>query len=293
VALKISASEKAFDAFNVLVLVSVALSCVYPFVYVLSISFSTAAEASRDGVHLYPRALSLAAYRMVLGNPDIVRGFLNSVVRALLGTFLSVCATCVAAYPLARKELPLRSNFIFFVLFTMLFNGGMVPHYLLIKHMGMLNTMWALVLPMTLSAFSIVIVKNFFQSLPESFAEAARIEGASEFQVLFHVYVPLSKPVLATVALWSLVGHWNSWLDALLYITDDSKQVLQVFLQRIVVESNTALMEAGVTDASIADFTPETIKAATVVITILPIICVYPFLQKYFAKGIMLGGIKE
>ena len=292
-AIKTSIPERVFSVFNIVLLSLVALSCLYPFVYILSISLSSAAEASREGLHLYPREISFAAYEMVLGNSDIINGFINSVMRTAIGTVLSVVATCVAAYPLARKEMPLRSNFIFFIMFTMLFNGGLVPNYLLIKNLGLFNSMWSLILPMTLTAFSIVIVKNFFQSLPESFAEAARIEGASEISILFKIYIPLSKPVLATVALWSMVGHWNAWFDALLYITDDKKQVLQIFLQRIVVESNTQMMEMGVTDASVSGFTPETIKAATVIVTILPIICVYPFLQKYFTKGIMLGGIKE
>ena len=290
---KKSIPEKIFDTFNILILLLIAFTCVYPFIYVLSISLSTAAEASREGFHLYPKDISFAAYKMVLSNPDIVRGFFNSVLRTVLGTTLSVIATCIAAYPLARKEMPMRSNFIFFIMFTMLFSGGMVPTYLLIKNLGLFNSVWALVLPPMLTAFSIIIVKNFFQSIPESFAEAARMEGASEWHILFKIYIPLSKPAIATVALWSMVGHWNSWFDAMLYITDDKKQVLQIFLQRVVIESNTALMEMGITDATVADFTPETIKAATVIITILPIICVYPFIQKHFSKGIMLGGIKE
>ncbi len=288
-----SIGDVFFDVTNITLLTLLALSCIYPFIYTLSISLSTAVEASRDGLHLYPKDVSFVAYEMVLNNPDIISGFFNSVLRTVLGTTLSVLAVCIAAYPLSRKEMPLRTNLIFFILFTMLFSGGMIPSYLLIKNLGLLNSIWALVLPGALSAFNIIIVKNFFQSLPESFVEAARLEGANEFQILFKVYMPLSKPVLATVALWSMVGHWNSWFDALIYITDDKKQVLQIFLQRIVIESNTALMEMGVTDVSASDFTPATIKAATVIITILPIICVYPFIQKYFAKGIMLGGVKE
>ena len=144
-----------------------------------------------------------------------------------------------------------------------------------------------------LSAFSIIIVKNYFQSLPESLVESARMDGAGDWRILFQIYIPLSKPVLATVALWSAVGHWNAWFDAMLYITDDRKQVLQTFLQRIVIESGTRMMELGITETSVLAYTPETIKAATIIVTILPIICVYPFVQKYFVKGIMLGGVKE
>ncbi len=220
-------------------------------------------------------------------------GYLNSILRTVLGTSLTLLATCVAAYPLSRREMPHRSLVTFIIVFTMLFNGGMVPGYLLIKNLGLINTIGALVIPTMITAFNVIIVKNFFQSLPESLVESARIDGAGEWTILFRLYIPLSKPVLATVALWSAVAHWNAWFDALLYITDDKKQVLQTFLQRIVIESSTQMMELGITDTEVLQFTGETIKAATIIVTILPIICVYPFVQKYFVKGIMLGGVKE
>ncbi len=291
--MKLSRGERAFGVVNLTLLSVIALLCLYPFVYTLSLSLSTASEASRDGFHLYPREVSLVSYKMVLTNPNIVTGYINTLTRTILGTVLTLLATCVAAYPLSRREMPHRAMLTFLIVFTMLFNGGMVPGYLLIKNLGMINTVWALVLPGVLTAFNIIIVKNFFRSLPESLVESARIDGAGEWTILFRLYIPLSKPVLATVALWTAVAHWNAWFDALLYITDDKKQVLQTFLQRIVIESSTQLMELGVTDTSVIQFTGETIKAATIIVTILPIICVYPFLQKYFVKGIMLGGVKE
>ena len=291
--MKLSRGERLFNAANTVVLAVVGILCLYPFVYTLSISLSTAAEAERAGFHFFPRDISLVSYRMVLSNPSIITGYTNTLIRTVLGTVLTVVCCCVAAYPLARKEMPHRSLITFLIVFTMLFNGGMVPTYLLIKRLGMINTIWALVIPPALTAFNVIIIKNFFQSIPESLTESARIDGAGEWRILFQIYMPLSKPVLATVALWSAVMHWNSWFDALLYITDDKKQVLQTFLQRIVVESSTQLMELGITDSSIVQFTGETIKAATIIVTILPIICVYPFLQKYFVKGIMLGGVKE
>jgi putative aldouronate transport system permease protein len=290
---KPSRGERVFQVANVLALGLVGLLCLYPFLYTLSISLSTAAEASRAGFHLFPRRIALTSYAMVLTNPNILTGYANSLLRTVLGTALTLLASCMAAYPLARREMPHRSLITFVIVFTMLFSGGMVPSYLLIQKLGLLNSMWALVLPGMLSAFNIIIIKNFFQSLPESLAESARIDGAGDWAILFRIYVPLSKPVLATVALWTAVGHWNAWFDAMLYITDERKQVLQTFLQRIVIESNTRLMELGVADAAIVEFTSETIKAATIIVTILPIICVYPFLQKYFVKGVLLGGIKE
>jgi len=271
----------------------IALLCLYPFLYTLTISLSTAAEVTRPGLHLFPHEISILSYRMVLTNPDILTGYFNTILRTILGTTITVVGCSIAAYPLARKEMPFRSLITFLIVFTMLFNGGMVPNYLLIQKLGLLNTIFALVIPTALSAFNIIIIKNFFQALPESLVESARIDGAGEWRILFQIYMPLSKPVLATVALWSSVYHWNAWFDALLYITDDSKQVLQTFLQRIVVENSTQLMELGIADTSVMQFAPETIKAATIIVTILPIICVYPFIQKYFVKGVMLGGVKE
>jgi putative aldouronate transport system permease protein len=288
-----STGEKLFGVFNMLVLGMVALLCLYPFIYTLTISLSTATEASREGFHFYPKEISLTSFKVVLSNPDIVTGFKNSVVRTVLGTILTLLATCVAAYPLSRREMPHRSLITFVIVFTMLFGGGMVPGYLLIKKLGLINTVWVLVVPGMLSAFNIIVVKNFFQSLPESLIESARMDGAGEWRILFQIFIPLSKPVLATVALWSAVAHWNAWFDAMLFITDDSKQVLQTFLQRIVIESGTRMMELGINNTAVLSFTAETIKAATIIVTILPIICVYPFVQKYFIKGIMLGGVKE
>ncbi len=288
-----SRGEKIFGILNMAALGLVALLCLYPFLYTLTISLSTASEASREGLHLFPREISFASYRMVLSNPNILTGYGNTILRTVLGTTLSLLGVCIAAYPLSRREMPRRSMITFMIVFTMLFNGGLVPTYLLIRNLGLINNIFSLIFPSMLAAFNIIIVKNFFQSLPESLVESARIDGAGDWRILFTIFIPLSKPALATVALWTSVFHWNSWFDAMLYITDDRKQVLQTFLQRIVIESNTQLMEVGIHDTSVVDFTSETVKAATIIITILPIICVYPFLQKYFVKGIMLGGVKE
>lgn len=291
--MKQTTGERVFSVCNMLFLVGVSLLALYPFIYTLSISLSTAAEANRDSLHLYPREVSFAAYRMVLSTPEIATGYLNTLLRTVVGTLLTVVVTCIAAYPLSRRELPHRGLFTFLVLFTMIFSGGLVPGYLLIRSLGLINTLWALVLPGMLSAFNVIVVKNFFQQIPESLGEAARVEGASEASILFRIYFPLSKPVLATISLWTAAAHWNQWFDAMLYITDDRRQVLQTFLQRIVIESSTQLIDMGATNASILAYTPETIKAATVIVTILPILCFYPLVQKHFVKGILLGSVKE
>ena len=285
--------ERIFNVFNVTVLGVVALMALYPFVYTISMSLSSAAEAMRSGLHLYPRDISMTSFEMVLANPDIVSGFVNSVLRTVAGTALTLFFTCLTAYPLARRELPHRGPLLFLILFTMIFSGGIVPNYLLIKNIGLIDSLWALILPHTLTAFNVIVMKNFFQSIPESLAESAKIDGASEINILARIYVPLSKPVLATIGLWTAVSHWNQWFDAMLYITNDENQVLQTFLQRIVIESSVEMIEQGLVDPNVTQFTPETIKAATVVVTVLPMLLIYPFVQKYFVKGIMLGGVKE
>ena len=285
-------SERVFNVFNLVLLGLIGLTTLYPFVYTVSLSFSTAAEANREGLHLYPEEISFLSYRMVLSNPNILTGYLNTLFRTIVGTFLTVLVTCMFAYPLSKQDLPQRSLITFLVLFTMLFGGGLVPTYLLIRNIHLIDSLWVYILPGLTSAFNIIIVRNFFQSIPESLRESASIDGASDVRILFQIYMPLSKPVLATVSLWTAVTHWNAWFDALLYINSESKQVLQMFLRRIVIENSTQLIEKGLVNPEVTQFTPETIKAATVIVTILPILLVYPFVQRYFVKGIMLGGVK-
>ncbi|MEI8339980.1 MAG: carbohydrate ABC transporter permease [Verrucomicrobiota bacterium] len=289
---KFFSSGYLFDAANILFLGLLAATMIYPFLYILNISISSAAEASRGGLHLWPRNISLAAYQVVFSDTLLVRAFINSVVRTLIGTVVTVICCAIAAYPLSRRETPFRRSTTLFILFTMVFSGGLVPSYLLIRSLGLMDTMASLILPTILSAFNIVIIKNFFQSIPESYVEAARIDGASEWRILFQIFIPLSGPVLATVGLWTAVMHWNSWFDAMLYITSENKQVLQTILQRIVIDSSPAFLDAGMA-AQEGAVTSQTIKAATTLVTILPILLCYPFLQRFFTKGIMLGGVKE
>lgn len=288
-----SAGEKAFDGFNLVFLLCIGLIALYPFWYTVSLSVSTAAEARREGLHLFPGAVSFQAYQIILANPDIRTGFLNTVVRTILGTIVTLVLTCLAAYPLARKDLPHRGLITFLVLFTMVFSGGIVPGYLLVRSLGLINTVWALVLPSALSAYNVLVLRNFFERIPESLHEAARMEQAREWQILWGIYLPLSRPILATICLWSCVVHWNQWFDAMLYITDIRKQVLQYHLQRIVVENSTQMIDIGKTAQEATNYTPDTLKAATVVLTILPILILLPFVQRHLSSGFLLGGVKE
>jgi putative aldouronate transport system permease protein len=285
--------EKIFNVFNIIILGIVGLVAIYPFIYTLSISLSTQAEAARAGLHLYPREVSFTSYQMVLGNPEILTGYANTLFRTILGTAATLFVTCLTAFPLARKTLPFRSPIMVFILFTMIFSGGMVPMFILIKSLGLYDNRLVYILPGLVSAFNVIIVKNFFQSIPESLYESAMLDGASPWQILRMIYIPLSKPVLATVGLWTAVFHWNSWFDAMLYIESGSKQVMMNLLQRIVLQNNIDLVQKGLANPDVTQFTPETIKAATVVITIIPIVLLYPFVQKYFIKGILIGSVKE
>ncbi len=291
--MKISSGERLFQVVNVVLLTTLALLSLYPFVYVLSLSLSTAAAAQSTGLLLYPREITLTAYRMVLRNPDILVGYGNTLFRTVAGTAATLLFTCLCAYPLSQPTFRYRRTCTFIVLFTMVFSGGLVPTYLQIRNLGLIDNRLVYILPGLVAAFNVIIVKQFFQEIPGSLAESARMDGASEWRILFQLYMPLSKPALATVGLWTAVAHWNAWFDALIYINDDRKQVLQNFLQRIVIENSTEMVSRGLVNPDLMQFTPETLKAATVVITILPILLVYPFVQKYFVKGIMLGGVKE
>lgn len=241
----------------------------------------------------YLGGITLSSYRMVLEKKEVYIGYANTIFRTVVATVLVLLFTAIAAFPLSRKDLPHRSVIMFLLILTMLFSGGLIPTFLLVTNLGLYNSRWVYVIPGMLTAFNVILVKNFFQAIPESLHESARIDGASEWRILFQIYIPLSKPVLATVALWTAVAHWNEWFAPLIYIDDNSKQVLQFFLQKIVINNQTELISQGLADPDAVSFSSETIKAAMVMVTVLPILCVYPFIQKYFVKGIMLGSVKE
>mgnify|MGYP000045607775 CR=1 FL=1 len=288
-----SRAERAFDWLNVTVLTVVGLLALYPFVYVVLLSFSTAADVARGGLLVLPRNFSLSSYDMVFHDPWFLLGFGNSLVRTVLGVAATLLMTSLAAYPLSRPNLPWRRQIVFYILFTMLFSGGLVPKYLLLKNLGLIDNRLVLVLPLMLTAFNIIILKNFFQQIPPSYEEAAKIDGASDFAILFRIFLPLSKPALATIALWTAVIHWNAWFDAMIFITSNEKQVVQIFLQRIVIENSVKDMQFGTPNFNEQLYTPDALKAAVTVVTVLPILALYPFVQRYFVKGITLGGIKE
>ncbi|MDF2835312.1 MAG: binding-protein-dependent transport system inner rane component [Paenibacillus sp.] len=266
------------------------ISTIYPFIHVASVSLSSPSEAGRFGFHLYPKDIDFFAWKQVLSQTKIWTGFGNSVFRTVVGTFLSLVAMSLCAYPLSRKYLPHRSFYTMVILFTMFFGGGTIPTFLLIKELELMNSVWVYIVPGLIPTFSMLVLRNFFMAIPAELEESAKIDGANDIRILFGIILPLSKPVLATLALWSAVGHWNSWFDAVLYISDADKQVLQFFLREIVI-TNTDAETFGRTVVGNFKYGPA-IKAATIIFAALPILIVYPFLQKYFVKGTMIGSLK-
>jgi putative aldouronate transport system permease protein len=285
--------DKGLVVLNYVLLGLLTLVMLYPFWEQLIMSMSPREEALLSGAHLLTLRPTLNGYQKVLTTPAIMRAFRNSVVRVALGTVIAVFFTSLCAYPLSKKYFPLRRTFTALILFTMMFSGGIIPSYMLIRSLGLYNTMWALVLPGAVSAYNLIIMRNFLMSLPESLEESARIDGATELQVWWSIVLPLSLPVMATVALWVAVGHWNAYFDALIYLTDQARIVLQVILRRILLEDSMDYVVGGPTEVpGQSRPTGEVVKAAIIMLSTLPIILIYPFLQRYFVRGIILGGVK-
>lgn len=286
-------TDKILIAINYVVLFFITLIMLYPFWEQLIMSISPRDEALRSGAHLFTMRPTFNGYLKVFDTPEIMRAFAYSIFRVILGTMISLFFTTLCAYPLSKKYFPLRKTFMSLILFTMMFSGGMIPGYMLIKGLGIYNSIWALVLPGAVGAYNLIIIRNFLMTLPESLEESARIDGASEFRVWWTIVLPLTTPVIATVALWVAVGHWNAYFDALIYITNQKKLVIQIILRRILMEDQLDYVSGGPTEIpGQSRPTGEVVKAAIIMVATLPIICVYPFLQRYFVSGIILGSVK-
>lgn len=281
---------RIFALVNYLLLTIIAIITVLPFLHVVAGSFTTSAELAVKRFILIPTEWSLDAYRFIFSTNTIFRAMGVSVGVTLFGTIFSMLITSLMAYGLARRDLDGRKYIMFLVVFTMLFSGGLIPSFLVVKELGLIDTYAALILPSTISAFNLIILKNFFQNIPEGLEESAKIDGSSDFGILFRIVLPLSMPAIATLSLFYAVTYWNTYLSAILYLNDSAKWPIQVLLRQIVVLAS-GLDTSPDLDASVPP--PEqTLKMAVIVVATLPILCVYPFLQKHFAKGAMLGSIK-
>jgi putative aldouronate transport system permease protein len=288
---KLNTSNFIFFVFLYGFMVVVCFMMVYPFLYLVSQSFGASVTM---GLSLIPASPTLSAYDRVFRNPHVYTGFRNTIFRVILGTALTMFCTIATAYPLSKKYFPNRSFWTSLLVFTMFFSGGLIPSYLLIRSLGIYNTVWAMVLPGLISTYNMIIMRNFFMNIPVELEESARMDGANDLLILARIIVPVSGPIIATVALWTIVGHWNAWFDCMIYISSTEKQVLQLILRRIVLEGTTQLMELAnyAADMDTGQVNTDAVKAATIMVATVPILLVYPFLQKYFVKGIMIGSLK-
>lgn len=281
-----STGEKIADGVIDALLILVGLVCVGPLLYVLSVSLTPFSEVLKSGGFiLIPKQITFGAYQELFRQDYIPNSLWITVELTVIGTLINMVLTVLLAYPLSRKYMPGRSFFLLYIIFTMLFNGGMIPTYLLVRQLNLLNTLWAMILPNACWTFNTLIMKSFFESLPEELFESARIDGAGEYTVLFRIALPLSVPVLMTVMLFYLVGHWNEFFQAVMYVNKKELYPLQVVVRQILTQSSSSEN----VDITIPT---QTLQCAVVIFASIPIIVVYPFIQKYFTKGMMLGAIK-
>ncbi|WIV19465.1 carbohydrate ABC transporter permease [Paenibacillus polygoni] len=283
-------SGRLFVAVNYTLLTIIALVTVLPFIHVVAGSFTTNAEIAAKKFVLIPTVWSLEAYKFIFSTDTIFRALSVSVGVTMIGTLLSMFVTSLMAYGLSRRDLDGRNVIMFLVVFTMLFSGGMIPTFLVVKELGLIDSYAALILPSAIGAFNMIILKNFFQNIPEGLEESAKIDGCNDFGILFRIVLPLSLPSIATISLFYAVTYWNTYLSAILYLNDSQMWPIQVLLRQIVV------LASGMDYSSNLDSAvpppDQSVKMAVIVVATLPILLVYPFLQKHFAKGAMLGSIK-
>lgn len=283
-----------FDYLIYLVMLLVILMTLYPLYYCAIVSISDGMAVTRGEVILRPVGFDLTAYKVVFGNQQILRAYGNTIFYTALGTFINIAMTALCAYPLSRPRLRGRKVFNFMFMLTMFISGGMIPLYLQVKLLQLQDTVWAIVLPGAISTYNMIIMRTFFSSIPEELHEAAQIDGASQFQVFRQIVIPLSQTIMATLLLFYAVGHWNSYLSALLYLNSTDKMPLQMVIRKMVIDSDIANMTTANSASSSTEtlITESKLKYAIVMISVLPMLVVYPFLQKYFVNGVMIGSVK-
>lgn len=279
-----------FDIFNFAVLTLIAIVTLYPFLYVLAASLSKDIFILQGKIGIIPMGFELGAYKLVLGNPYIPVAYRNTLIYTVLGTAVNILFTTFAAFALSRKRLPGRNFVMFMIAFTMLFSGGLIPEFLVVRSLGLLNTVWAMCLPSAISTMNLIILRTFFQQIPAELEEAALIDGANEIHILFRVIIPVSIPAITTISLFYAVSHWNDFFNAMIYLSDKDKFPLQLLLRDIVIAGEVDEVAGSGSDVEIQ--VKESVKYSTIMIATIPIVCVYPFIQKYFVKGVMIGSIK-
>jgi putative aldouronate transport system permease protein len=283
---------RIFDFSNAIFLIFLSLLTLYPVLYVTFASLSDAASLmAHNGFLWKPLGFSLDAYKNVFRNPMITSGYLNTFIIVVVGLFFNILLTSFGAYALSRKSLAFRKPLMLFIVFTMFFSGGLIPFYFAVMNLGLGNTLWALIIPHALSTFNLIIMRTSFEAIPDSLEESAKIDGANDFVILFKIILPLSMPVVAVMLLYYGVSHWNSWFHAVIFLQDRDKYPLQLILREILLLGEASSMAEGANSADVA-MLAETLKYATIMVATVPILCIYPFLQKYFVKGALLGSVK-
>ena len=295
---KSSPSRKVFLVINYIVLTVISLTCILPFINLLAVSFSDKTAVAANAVTFWPVGFNTAAYDFILSNDQFLRALWISVQRTVLGVLVNIALIVFTAYPLSKskQDFRLRNVFSWYFVVTILFSGGLIPTYMVVKYTGLMDTIWALILPGAVQVFYMLVVMNYMRSLPKELEEAAYIDGAGHFQTLFNVILPVCTPTLATVTLFSFVGHWNSWYDGMIYMNTVEKYPLQTYLQTIVINPEAFFRNATNISAELGNFlnlvSARTTNAAQLFLATIPILCVYPFLQKYFTTGLVMGSVK-
>ncbi len=292
-AIKVNPARKAFVIFNYIFCILIGILCVIPVVHVLAVSFSGKDAVFSNRVAFWPVDFCLDNYKVIMQDAQFFVSYRLTIIRAILGWAVGMLATVLASYPMSLRKVmfPARPFFVVYFMITMLFSGGMIPTYLVVKSVGLLDTIWVLILPTAVSTYNIILMMNFMKGLPEALSESAFIDGAGHFRTLFSIILPLCLPSLATISLFIVLAHWNAWFDGMIYIKNMSLKPLQTYLRSVLI------VDSGVESMSLEDamenVTADGANGAKIFSAILPIMCVYPFLQKHFAKGIVRGSVKE
>jgi putative aldouronate transport system permease protein len=285
-----SLGGRVFDGVIITVLLIFGLITIVPFIHVIAASFASQKAYMESTFMLFPTEFSLNAYKYIFSTDVLTRSLLTTICITAVGTMINLIMTSLLGYSLSRNNVHFKKTIMFMIVFTMIFQGGMIPLFLIVKSLGMLNSYWSLLLPSAISPFLLIVLINFFKNLPDGLEESAKIDGCGDLRLLLQIVLPLSKPALATLTLFYAVGHWNTYMSALLYLNDSKMWPIQVLLRQIVLVSQAGLAESSVQDA--AEIAPDTVRMAVITVATFPILCIYPFLQKHFAKGMLLGSVK-
>lgn len=290
--IKRSLSERIFSVGNYIFMVAMMFVMVYPLWYVLMASFSDAVELSSFSGFLFkPLGFSTEAYRLMMKNPMILKGYGNTLFILVVGLIVNMIMTCLGAYFTSRKGVMLARPITLMIIFTMYFSGGMIPFYMTVKQLGLENSLFSVIIPGAIATFNLIVLRTAFASVPEALEESARLDGAGHWRIMVQIIVPLSKASLSVVALYYAVQHWNAWFNAMLFLNDREKFPLQLVLREILIQNDTSSMTQMV-EAGDSSFIGETVKYAVIIVSVVPILCIYPFIQKYFEKGVMIGAVK-